>query len=129
MPDTTEYFNDPEREEQLILAENEIYKKIVPQLQEQLQSMANPLREAEEIKAQATLIKAQGDQSIQVAKLSEDQRQFNMTTEQKQDQFMKDLAMQLTTLESKVGTQLDSEVVSNILVFDPETGDFAGQNQ
>ena len=75
---------------------------IVQQLQEQVQVLQNPLKEAEEIRAQAKLIEAQGKQTLDMAKLAEDQRQFNTETAQKQDQFMKDLAIKLTQLEVDV---------------------------
>ncbi len=101
LPEEGEFFNDPERPETLVTAQNEILTKMVKQLQEQLQQMQNPLAEAETIKAQAKLIEAQGKQSLDVAKLQEDQRQFNIQTAQKQDQFMKDIAIQLTAIESK----------------------------
>jgi len=105
--DVSEFFNDPEVEEDMILAENEILKKLVPQLQEQLQLTANPLKEAEEIKAQASLIKAQGQASLDVAQMQEDQRQFNIQTAQKQDQFNKDLAAKITELELKFKTDIN----------------------
>ncbi len=105
-PEVGEFFNDPERPEQLVAAENEILTNLVQQLQQQLQQLQNPLAEAETIKQQGNLIKAQSDASIQVAKLQEDQRQFNIETAQKQDQFMKDLAFQITELQEKFNTQL-----------------------
>jgi hypothetical protein len=98
-PEVEPFFNDPERPEQLITAQNEILTNLVQQLQDQLQQMQNPLAEAETIKAQANLIKAQATQQIDVAKLQEDQRQFNIETQQKQDLFMKDLALKITTLQ------------------------------
>lgn len=104
-PEVAEFFNDPSREEDLITAQNEILTQLVQQLQEQLQQLQNPLAEAETIKQQGNLLKAQSDAQIQVAKLAEDQRQFNIETAQKQDQFMKDLAFQMTELQSKVGAQ------------------------
>lgn len=101
LPEEGEYFNNPERPEQLIKAQNEILTRVVQQLQEQVQSLQNPLAEAETIKAQAKLIEAQSKQSVEIEKMREDQRQFNIETQQKQDQFMKDLAKQLTELQLK----------------------------
>ena len=106
IPEESEFFNNPEIEEDLVVAQNEILTNLVTTLQEQLQAVQNPLAEAETIKAQASLVKAQADQSTQIAKLAEDQRQFNITTAQKQDQFNKDLSAQLTELELKFKTQI-----------------------
>ena len=106
LPEVGEFFNNPERPEQLITAQNEILTNIVEKLQEQLQQLQNPLAEAETIKQQGNLIKAQSDANIQVAKLQEEQRQFNISTAQKQDQFMKDLAAQITELELKFNAQI-----------------------
>lgn len=123
LPEIAEYFNDPERPESLITAQNEILTKVVQQLQEQLQQMANPLAEAETIKGQAKLIEAQGKQQLGVAELQEEQRQFNIKVQQDQDQFMKGLAKQLTEMELKFGVQLEkSEKASQPdLSFNPET--------
>lgn len=106
MPEIAEFFNDPEKPQELTLAENEILTKVVQQLQEQVQQMQNPLAEAENIKAQAGLIKAQATQQLNVAQLQEDQRQFNVETAQKQDQFQKDLMAQLTELQLKYDTAI-----------------------
>jgi hypothetical protein len=102
LPEIAEFFNDPEKPEELTVAENEILGGLVERLQAQVKQMQNPLAEAETIKQQGNLIKAQSDAQIQVAKLAEDQRQFNVETTQKQDQFMKDLAFQITELQAKV---------------------------
>jgi len=101
-PDVEEFFNDPDQPEQLIKAQNEILTKLVQQLQEQLQAMQNPLAEAETIKQQGNLIKAQSDAQLQVAKLQEDQRQFNIKTAQDNKQFMEDMAFQIAELQTKV---------------------------
>lgn len=100
LPEIAEFFNDPSKPEDLTKAQNEILTKLVEQLQEQLQAVQNPLAEAEQIKAQATLIKAQSQQSLDIAKLQENQRQFNIQIKQDQDQFMKDLALQITKAQT-----------------------------
>jgi len=106
MPEIAEFFNDPSKPEDLTQAQNEILTNLVQQLQEQLQAVQNPLAEAEQIKAQANLIKAQATQQLDIAKLQENQRQFNIETQQKQDQFNKDLAAQLTELSLKFETAI-----------------------
>jgi len=110
LPEVDEYFNDPNRPEELVTAQNEILTQMVQQLQQQLEALQNPLAEAETIKQEAFLLKAQSDASIQSAKLQEDQRQFNVTIQQKQDQFMKDLAFQITELQEKFNTTATPEV-------------------
>jgi hypothetical protein len=106
MPEVAEFFNDPERPEELTLAQNEILTGAVQQLQEQLQATQNPLAEAETIKAEATLIKAQADQASKIAQLAEDQRQFNLEFKQENDQFNKKLAAQMAELELKFKTEV-----------------------
>lgn len=108
--DVSEVFNDPNKPEQLTLAQNEIMTNLIEQMQQQLQAAQNPLAEAEQIKAQAKLIEAQGKQANEIAKLAEDQRQFNIDTAQKQDQFQKDLAFQMTELQAKVTGSIASNV-------------------
>jgi hypothetical protein len=48
-----------------------------------------------------------------------------MKLKQEQDKQNEDFALKLTELEQAMGAQLDAEVASNRLVFDPQTGDFA----
>lgn len=111
LPRTNEFFNDPEEPGELLKAENEILNKVVLQLQEQVSQLQNPLAEAETIKQQAFLAKAQSDAQLQVAKLAQDSEQFRVTTAQKQDQFNKDLAERLTELELKYGADVQGALV------------------
>lgn len=99
LPEVEEFFNNPEREETLVTAQNEILTSLVKQLQEQLQAVQNPLAEAETIKAQAGLLKAQGEQRLNTAKFMEDVRQFNLTMKQDQEEFNKEIALKLTQLQ------------------------------
>jgi len=110
LPEIAEFFNDPEKPEDLTLAQNEILTNLVKQLQEQLQQVQNPLAEAEQIKAQATLVKAQADASIKMQQLAEDQRQFNIETAQENDQFRKELAAQLTEMSLKFEQQVPGAI-------------------
>jgi hypothetical protein len=123
-PRVNEFFNDPDEPEQTIKAENEILNKLVLQLQEQLESLQNPLAEAEQIKAQASLIKAQATQELDVAKLQSDNAKFTAKLESDNKKANDDLALKLTELEQKYGKELNSEVAANMLTFDPATGDF-----
>lgn len=127
LPEENEYFNDPEKPEQLLQAENEILNQIVPVLQEQLQSIQNPLAEAETIKAQAKLVEAQGKQQTEIAKAMEQQRQFNIETAQKQDQFMKNLALKITDLELSFNKDINQDgevgVMPSRFKFNPQNGE------
>lgn len=113
LADTAEFFNNPEKPDELLQAENDILNTAVQQLQQQLQASANPLAEAEQIRAQAKLIEAQNKQSVDIAKAQEDQRQFNMNLLQKQDQANKELALKLTELEQKFSSQLNADFKQN----------------
>ena len=64
-------------------------------------TQGNPLAEAEEVKAQAELIKAQATQDLNVARLAEDQRQFNEELTAKTNKTIADLEQKYTELELK----------------------------
>ena len=100
-PRVDEFFNNPEEPSQTLKAENEILNKLVLQLQEQMQGLQNPLREAEEIKAQATLIKAQGDNEVKLIQAQQDQQQFMADFAQQNKEFQENMALKLTELELK----------------------------
>jgi hypothetical protein len=123
-PSVDEMFNNPSQPEELIQAQNEQMQMMLQQMQQQMQEMQNPLAEAENIKAQAKLIEAQGKGQLEAAKMQEQARQFNAEMEAKQQKQMEDMAAKLTELELKAGQQLDGELQSNMLVFDPAVGDF-----
>lgn len=101
-----EFFNNPERPEELVVAQNEILTATVQQLQQLLQQLQNPLAEVEQIKAQARLIEAQSKASIDAAKITEDARQFDVSTAQDQLQHDQDLAFDLTKLEADTGQDI-----------------------
>lgn len=107
----SDHFNDPNEPDELLKAENEILNNLVVDLQAQVQQMQNPLAEAETIKQQGNLIAKQGQAQLDIAKLSEQQRQFNIETAQKQDQFNKELAAKLTELELKFNTDVEGSMV------------------
>jgi hypothetical protein len=126
IPEESEYFNNPEKEEDLLLAENEIMRKLVPQLQEQLQNVQNPLAEAEKIKAEAGLIQAKGKRELDIAEMLEKQRQFNVNATQAQEEFDKEMAAKLAELELKY--QKPVEEAENVYDFDPFTGEMKLSN-
>ena len=123
-PRVSEFFNDPEENTETLKAENEILNKMVVQLQEQAEAMQNPLAEAEQIKQQAFLTKAQSDAQIKVAQLQSDNEQFQAKLMADSKKASEDLALKLTELELSAGQDLNGAMQDNILVFDPATGDF-----
>tara|TARA_R110000764_G_scaffold35303_2_gene78918 strand:+ start:2181 stop:4304 length:2124 start_codon:yes stop_codon:yes gene_type:complete len=123
-PRVSEFFNDPEENTETLKAENEILNKMVVQLQEQAEAMQNPLAEAEQIKQEAFLVKAQSDAQIKVAQLQSDNEQFQAKLMADSKKASEDLALKLTELELKAGQDLNGAMQDNMLVFDPATGDF-----
>ena len=123
-PRVSEFFNDPEENTETLKAENEILNKMVVQLQEQAAAMQNPLAEAEQIKQEAFLVKAQSDAQIKVAQLQSDNEQFQAKLVADSKKASEDLALKLTELELKAGQDLNGAMQDNMLVFDPATGDF-----
>lgn len=108
--DASMFFNNPERPEQLIQAENEQLKQMIQQLQAQVQASANPLAEAETIKARQNLIEAQGKIDLELAKLDEQKRKTNIEAELKrreQDIKIREIAVDanvdLTKIEAETG--------------------------
>jgi hypothetical protein len=112
-PRVNEFFNDPDEPEQTIKAENEILNKLVLQLQEQMEAMQNPLAEAEQIKAQASLIKAQATQELDVAKLQSDNAKFVAKLEADNKKANDSLALRLTELEVKTNQELSAKLADN----------------
>jgi len=88
-PDVSEFFNDPEIPEEVLLAQNEQMQQQLQQLQQL--SQENPLAEAETIKAKGELIKAEGSQQLDAAKLQEDARQFDFKLAEDRRQFDEEL--------------------------------------
>lgn len=114
LPRVDEFFNNPEEPSELLQRENELLNQMVLTLQQQLQAAQNPLAESEQIKAQATLVKAQSDNQIKLLELEQKQQQFLMDMQQKQEQFFAKLAqdgrfhndetaVELTKIETSTG--------------------------
>ena len=113
LPRTDEFFNDPEKPEELLQAENEILTRTVQQLQEMIQNAQNPLAEAEQVRAQAKLIEAKGKQELDAANMIKDMNEFKeeMKLEfaklfEDARQSDKDTAVDITKLELEHGTDL-----------------------
>lgn len=109
LPDVSEFYNDPERPEELIQAENDILRKSVEVMQGQVQQLQNPLAEAETIKAQAKLVEAQGKRELDIAQMLEDQRQFNVEQARLAKESNEKLALQLTEIEAKFAKELSQQ--------------------
>jgi len=110
-PRVNEFFNDPDEPSETLKAENEILNKMVVQLQQQMQSLQNPLAESEQIKAQATLVKAQGDNEVKLMQAQQDQQQFLMEFQQQNKEFQENMAAKLTELELKYNKDVPGAVV------------------
>jgi hypothetical protein len=110
-PRVSEFFNDPEEPSETLKAENEILNKMVVQMQEQMKAMQNPLAEAEQIKQQAFLTKAQSDAQIKVAQLQSDNEQFQAKLVADAKKANEELALKLTEFELKYNTNVPGSVV------------------
>ena len=110
-PRVSEFFNDPDEPSETLKAENEILNKMVVQMQEQMKAMQNPLAEAEQIKQQAFLTKAQSDAQIKVAQLQSDNEQFQAKLVADAKKANEDLALKLTEFELKYNTNVPGSVV------------------
>tara|TARA_R110002096_G_scaffold66306_1_gene161357 strand:- start:16047 stop:18128 length:2082 start_codon:yes stop_codon:yes gene_type:complete len=110
-PRVDEFFNNPDEPDETLKAENEILNKMVVQLQEQVQGMQNPLAEAEQIKAQASLVTAQGKAQLDVLSMQQAQEQFNREQVQANKEFQETMALKLTDLELKYSKDVPGALV------------------
>ena len=113
LPRVDELFNNPEEPDELLKAQNEQLNQMVVQLQEQMQMMQNPLAESEKIKAEASLIKAQGDAQVKLMELESKQNQFMMDLQRKIEEQDDKVAMRLTELEVESSRQLNAQFEQN----------------
>lgn len=98
-PDTSRYFNDPEVPDQQLMAIAEQQQKMIQAMQQQLQQ-ANPIADAEKIRAEAKLIEAQSKQQVEAAKLQSEM-----------DKFRAEMAAKLTELELKYSQDVPGSMV------------------
>lgn len=111
LPRIDEFFNNPEEPDEILKAENEILNNLVLQLQEQNAQLQNPLADAEMVKREGDVAIAQGKLSLEAAKLQENQRQFEVKTEQSKNQHLSDKAFDLTKLEVDSGQDIPGSAV------------------
>lgn len=116
--DVGEFFNNPQQPQELLQAQVEQLQIKNQQLEQQVQT--NPWAEAEEVKAQAGLIEAQATQNLNIAKLEESRRQFNIEKEQWEEELnaktsktIADLEAKYTELELKYNTDVPNQGMGN----------------
>ena len=96
-----DYFNDPSKPQELLLAQLEQMSLLIVQMEQQLQaSSTNPLAEAEMIRARAEMLKQQTSKEIKAAEI-----------EQANKEFMANMAAKLTELELKYGANVPGAIV------------------
>ena len=117
LKNTSLYFNDPEEPSEQLRAQNEQLNSVALQQQQALEAQSEQIRqlqalsEVELIKVRA---KAESDNKsalLEIEKLKEDARQFNVTTTQKGIKQNEDTAVKLTELELKSGVDVPGAVV------------------
>jgi cell division septum initiation protein DivIVA len=111
LPSVDEFFNDPEKPDELLQAENEILTQTVEKLQGMVQQLQNPLAGAETIKAEAKLIEAEGKQELDAATMLKDMKQFQESQAADMKKHNDNVATRLTELELKYGADVPGAVV------------------
>lgn len=111
LPRVDEFFNNPEEPESTLKAENEILNQTVLALQEQMQQMQNPLVEPEIIKLKGKLADAQSKGQLELAKMQEGARQFDRKMGLEEDKLDKNVAVELTKIETSSGQDVPGSVV------------------
>lgn len=111
---TSEYFNNPEAPDEIVMAENQIMKAQLKQMQEQMQS---PLAEAEQVKAQASIEKEMMQQKFN-AQLEQYKTEAKAREEQakqmaKYQTDLQDLQFKYAQLTTKTGFDYSKLEVEN----------------
>jgi len=109
-----DYFNNPEIPEDLLQYQVEQLQMQNMQMQQMLQQAANPLAEAEATRAQAKLIEAEAKQETEIAKIAEDQRQFNEELKAENAQKLADLEFKYNELAAKEKVQPETPVLNEM---------------
>lgn len=104
-----DYFNDPEIPAQQLIAQNEQLMNMVEQLQANQQ---NPFTEAELIKAQATLTKAQGDNQVKLLEATAKRDLELDKLAQQMQQFIVQKEFDYTKLEQEQDTDIPGKGVN-----------------
>jgi len=105
--DVSMIINDPEEPAEQLRADNEALnnkvlqdQQIIEQLSEQVKQL-QALSEVEQIKAQAKSEADNKKAALDIAKLQEDQRQFNVSTAQEDEHHDEEIAVDLTKIETQ----------------------------
>lgn len=114
--DTSVFFNNPEMPEETLRAQYEQLLSLAEQQKLALEQQ-NPLAQAEQVKAQASLMNtqikeqtAQQKNELELAKLIQDQNQFNAQLQEEQRQFNAELLTKLNEIEAQYNKELTDEV-------------------
>jgi hypothetical protein len=122
---SNEFFNDPEEPKesaQFLMEQNKQLMQMVQQIQSQ---NANPLAEAEQIKAQASLIKAQTDNQVKMIEAQGKQQLELEKLQQSMTQFIAQKEFDYTKLELEQKTDIPGKGMEGPgvdAIFDPSTG-------
>ena len=96
-----DFINNPEVPAQVLQAQVEQLQFQNMQMQQALQQASNPFLAPEQMRAEAKLIEAEAKQETEIAKILEDQRQFDEKLRADMTQKMADLEAKYTELELK----------------------------
>lgn len=111
----SQIINDPEEPAELLRAQNEQLNATALQQQETIQLLQqaaeNPLAEAELVKREGEIAIAQGKLALEVAKLEEDKRQFDIDALQAHRKQDETTALKLTEIEVKSGQNIPGSIV------------------
>jgi hypothetical protein len=111
----------PQPDPNMVIAEAEMLKGQADLMAQQNKQIELELKAAEiQSKAQGQTDKLNSETELNLAKIMQE----NERLRQSQEKMQGDFALKMTELEQKLGGQLDGEVMQNIKVFDPNTGEF-----
>ncbi|MGB0943129.1 MAG: portal protein [Marinomonas sp.] len=115
--DTSQIINDPEEPAEQLRADNEQLNVIALQQQQQIEQLSEQVRqltalsEVEMIKAQTKIESDNKKAALDIAKLDENARQFNVKTAQDGNQHNTDTAVKLTDMEVTSGKDIEGSLV------------------
>jgi hypothetical protein len=108
LQDETEYYNNPAKPIELLMAENEQMQAIIQQMQAQLQ---NPLAEAEAVKGQTQVQLKQVDANLKVAQEQIKSAEKEADRLQKDRHHQTDTAVKLTEIEAREKVNVPGAVI------------------
>lgn len=113
MSDASKAFNNPSVPQEMLFAQFQQMQVQMAQMQAMLQQAQNPLAEAETIKAQTDLVEAEGKKQMDIAKLQEEQRQFEVKMAMERARFDEEMALKITELELQAKKDLNAQIADN----------------